>query len=214
MATTKKDKEMQALFQSQLDEATATSDNAPIPMSDFKQDATPDISQAQADIENMDLYAFLPAAANDRVNQTKVFPGPPGWTNADGTPAMVKVRKLSFDEVTHLSRTYREKEIVRNKKGRIETTTAGRAAVIDDVDGGAMTDAMIAKSLVFPNLRNEQLQHAYGCPGDERALVRKIFNTSESYNYIARIVGDFSGLGTANDDDENTEEQLIEQAKN
>ena len=171
-------------------------------------------SEMQAEIEAMDLYAFLPEAAEKRISETKIFPAPPSFRNKQGRRSYIKLRKLSFEEFSELSEKYRETEVVRNKKGRIETTVTGRAAVMRDVDGNRLTDAMIAKSLVFPNLSDLQIMHAYNCMNEEQ-LVRKIFNTPADYTYISRLVSEYSGIGlTEDDEDESVEEQLVKRAKN
>ena len=185
------------------------------PQPTFKQnEGTETVSELAAEVAAMDLSAFLPDAANRRISETKQFPAPPGFPNKDGSRATVILRKLSFVEIADMSELYRKSEIIRNKKGRVETTTTGRAAVTQEVDGNRLTDAMIAKSLVFPNLSSRELLSAYNCL-DELQLVRKIFNRPADYTYMARIVSEYSGIGLMDDEEgESAEELMVKQAKN
>lgn len=201
-------------FQKQLAEAKANASEATPDHADVVvTEPIATVGEAAAEIASMDIYAFMPAAAQKRVEETAIFLAPPSFLNADGTRSSVKLRKLSFEEISQINNEFRTRDVVRGKNGRVETTTLGRPAITNDVDGGAMTDALIAESLVFPNLKSRELMQAYGVL-KSRLLVRKIFNTSADYNYMARLVSEFNGLGIQSDDDKDVEELLVDQAKN
>lgn len=169
-------------------------------------------SEMAADIATMDIYAFMPAAAKKRVDEVKTVPAPPGFLKADGTRASMKLRKLPYETIQSIVKEHRTKEIVRDKKGRPETTGAGRATVIEDSDATQMAVAMVAASLVYPNLKDQKLAEAYGVIHPED-LVLEIFNTSEAFTYIVEQVNEVNGLGRSGDE-EGLEQQLIDQAKN
>ena len=159
------------------------------------------------DIATMDLYACLPEQAKARITD-EIFDGPPGFCNADGTRAKIKMRKLTVDEIDEIVRRHRQRTLGQDKKGRAMVTN-GRAVVDEETDKTALSADLLVEALVFPNLRSQEIQTAYGCLNPAH-LVNKVFNTQEAFKYMVDLFNDLQFGGS----EDNTFSALATQAKN
>lgn len=107
-----------------------------------------------------------------------------------------EIRSLSAEETTDLRK--QATRPVLNKATRMTE---------QETDEDKFTGLMLAKSIVYPDLDNAELQTSWSCPGDPAKLLRTMLTIGE-YQKLQQAVLDLSGLS-----DNNTED-LKETAKN
>lgn len=83
--------------------------------------------------------------------------------------------------------------------------TGRRGAKVPEIDYDLYLSRMIAESVVFPNLKDAELQKSYGVIGADE-LLRKMLTAGE-YANLLEVVQEINGYNVTMDD-------LVEEAKN
>lgn len=134
-----------------------------------------------------DISAFLKKNVEDVIKVKEV--------NIKRFSKPFKIKSLTEDEVTNLRKIATVKTVNR-RTGQTTTST----------DDDRFSSLIVAKSVVYPDLDNAELQTDYGTPGDPEKLLGKMLRSGE-YNKLAEAVMEASDLGESTDD-------LVEKTKN
>lgn len=116
------------------------------------------------------------------------------FKDEDGNPVEWEIRAIMQDE----------NEDIQRKCFVTNTVVGQRGAYSRELDQVKYTSALMAASVVYPDLNNAELQDSYGVKTPE-ALLKKMLLPIE-LGTLAEAVTSFSQL--------NEEEKLIEEAKN
>lgn len=133
----------------------------------------------------MSLKAFLNPAKpkNEKVVISNRF-------IEDGKPVAFEIRAMSQKENSQLMKKYTKKD----KRTGMET-----------LDRTEYSNALVSSAVVYPDLKDAELQKAYGVLGEENVLTEML--TIGEFAKLSEAVSELSGL----DEDINTD---IEEAKN
>lgn len=153
----------------------------------------------------LNIFAFLPENVEKHIDEIITIDAPPGFDNKDGTRAKMQLRKLTYDQIEDITKKYRKRRIVTTKKGRVVTDDKGRPVYEDNTDNKGLTNALIAESLVYPDLNDQTLCRKYGT-GQPAEIVAKMFASQEAFLYMSRAVAEHV-LGVGDDD-------IVDEAKN
>ena len=107
----------------------------------------------------------------------------------DGNPVPFLIRPISQEENEAMMKRYTKKK----KSGEME------------FDNVTYTAALVASAVVFPDLKNAELQKAYGVLGEEKLLKKMLF--VGEYANLTQAVQKLSGLDADVND-------LIDEVKN
>ena len=134
-----------------------------------------------------DVSAFLKQNVEDVIKVEEV--------NIKRFKKPFKIKSLTEEEVTNLRKIATIKTVNR-RTGQTTTTT----------DNDRFSSLVVAKSVVYPDLDNAELQTSYGTPGNPEKLLGKMLRPGE-YNRLAEAVMEVSDLSQSTND-------LVEEAKN
>lgn len=140
----------------------------------------------------MSLQAFLNKDKRNRKNQVVEFVVSEDFKNQEGKPEPFKIKPIGFRQFSSI----REKHSKMHMKDK---------RLIKQTNEGAVTLELCAKAIVYPDLKNAELQDFYGVV-NETDLVDAMLNFKEIES-LAEKVMEISGLG----EDVN---ELKDQAKN
>lgn len=153
----------------------------------------------------LDMFAFLPGNTQKLLDDIVTVDAPEGYNNPDGTRAQLKIRKLPYETLMEITDRNKKRTVIK-ERGRVMSTTGGRAAIDERSNSEAFTCELIAEALVFPDMRSQEFANAYG-PFPPAEMTKKVFPTAEAFNYVALQVARIVN-GTQDED------SLIEAAKN
>lgn len=141
----------------------------------------PEIKEAQDEI--VEVEGFAPFADENG----KLLP----W----------QVRVLSRKEANAIREKYVKRRRVHDKKGNLVLSSNGEVAfeTVTDVDG--FNTHLLIEALVFPNLKDEDLQKYYGVSNSDD-LVDVLFRDRDLYAHALEVVIKVNGA-TVDDDEEN-----------
>lgn len=134
-----------------------------------------------------DVSAFLKQNVEDVIKVEEV--------NIKRFKKPFKIKSLTEDEVTNL-----------RKIATVKTTNRRTGQTMVTTDNDRFSSLVVAKSVVYPDLDNAELQTSYGAPGDPEKLLARMLRPGE-YNKLAEAVMEASDLNQSTDD-------LVEEAKN
>ncbi|MBU5440290.1 hypothetical protein KQI42_20045 [Tissierella sp. MSJ-40] len=140
----------------------------------------------------MSLQAFLNKDKRDRKNQTLEYIVSEDFKDEEGKPVPFKIKPIGFGQFSAL----REKHSKVNMKDK---------RLFKQTNEGAVTLELCAKSIVYPDLKNAELQDFYGVL-NETDLVDAMLDFKEIEKLAEKIM-EISGLNQ----DVN---ELKEEAKN
>ena len=133
------------------------------------------------------------------------IPGVKTFSDSEGNPIPMKIRPIGMDEVTKIRTGCTRRRIAKDNKGKMIFNN-GSVVYDEQQDSTAMSNHMIAASLVFPDLHDKDLLLFYGVESAADA-VTKVFSRPDDYRYIIGKIQEISGL--TDDGDE-----VVEEAKN
>lgn len=119
------------------------------------------------------------------------------FLDADGKPALWKLRAVTTDEDDDLRKTYTKMVPAPGKMGK-------RGSMIPRLDANAYSVALMTASVIYPDLNNAALQDSYGAK-DAAALLRRMLTPGELTDLQA-AVNDICGFQTF--------DELVDDAKN
>lgn len=140
-----------------------------------------------------------------KVDQVIEIPGIKTFCDKDGNPIPMKIKIITSGKLSELRAMARKRTIAKDKKGK-PIYQGGQIQYSEEIDTTLLTDAMIAESLVFPDLHDKELLAYYG-EQEAVKLVHKVFAKIDDYQYISNQISEASGIGRDAD-------ELIEEAKN
>ncbi|MCL0330614.1 phage tail assembly chaperone [Apilactobacillus xinyiensis] len=91
------------------------------------------------------------------------------------------VRPLTANELSDL----RKKSTIKHRDPRTKMVST-------EIDSDKLSDLMIVKSVVTPDLNNQELQNSWGYPADPTGLLKGMLLSGE-YNHLAAVITDLSG---------------------
>lgn len=161
----------------------------------------------------MNIKAFMKQELKDR--GTMEFDGLPQFTDDDGKPVPIIVKRLSAAELRDIRDLYRTKKVYRDKRnGGRPVVDNGRIAMIQDYDSEKAGNDIICTALVQPKLDDPELMEFYGVL-DRLDMPRVIFPDAESWRYVNHCVTVACGLDTDEDDEiPNEEKATVSEVKN
>lgn len=155
---------------------------------------------------------FFPDALGVRPEAVTVVEAPEGYVNKDGERMQLEMKILSVDVINALRRKYTKRVPVKNKNGGY-ASAAGRVLVDEITDNETLSRALLAEALVYPDLKDPDLQAAYKCY-DYVEMVGKIFPTNAALLDVIEKFNRVQGLVKDEDDEGEYFESLMEDAKN
>ena len=137
------------------------------------------------------------------------IPAPETRTDEDGNRLELEERLLTSEQIQKIYDNYKSKNIAYDKRNK--PLTAGNEVVFKSTtDSQRAFDHIIAEALVYPDLKNEELQKQFNCY-DISMLPKKVFWRRGEYDYVFNHV--LSAVGVI-DGEENSSENDVETAKN
>ena len=155
-------------------------------------------------------YFMRPEAKEEKIVEV---PGPDTIKGEDGKPITMKVKVLHNKRIREINDSYRTRRMATDKKGN--TLVSGGEVVFKvEKDNARAARHLIAEALVFPDMRDKELQDFFKCY-DMVDMVDAVFPSAEEYAHVSEVVLAALGLGAASgeEDDEDADKQ-IEDAKN
>ena len=153
-------------------------------------------------------YFMRPEA---KVEQIVTAPGPDTIKGEDGKPITLEIKVLHNDRIHKIHEAYRTRKMAVDKKGN-PIVANGEVVYRVDRDITRATRHIIAEALVYPDLRDKELQDYFNCY-DMVDMLEKVFPSTDEFNHVTRVVLAALGLGqdVNGEDDDN---KLIDDAKN
>ncbi len=137
-------------------------------------------------------------------------PGVATFCDGGGKPIPILIKALGMEEINRIRKAYTKTRIVMDDKGKRVYDKAGKPMMATEFDNIAATNRMMVESLIVPDLKDPALMEFYGCH-DVMDVPMKVFKKAKDYNYVSDQVGQVNGIG---DDDEMSDDELVEEAKN
>lgn len=135
--------------------------------------------------------------------------GPESFKDENGNVLQFEIKKLSFEEIDHITEGYKKRRMATDKKGN-PLVVGGEVVWKTENDTKRSTRHLIAEALVYPDLKDKKLMEYYGCK-DITEMPLKVFPNADEYTHVVKIVMAALGLG---DYDENEDEKTLNDAKN
>ena len=154
-------------------------------------------------------YFMRPAAKEEQIVEV---PGPDTLLGEDGKPIMLKVRVLHNKHIREINEKYRTRRMATDKKGN-PMVANGEVIYKVDKDSGRAARHLIAEALVYPDLTDKDLQEFFNCY-DKVDMVDAVFYSAEEYAHVSRVVLAALGIGPAIEDETESEDKEIDDAKN
>jgi hypothetical protein len=137
-------------------------------------------------------------------------PGVQTFKDDKGNPVPFQIIKLGTSRLNEIRKAFTIKKLVKDAKGKQVYSKAGEPMFQVDYDSAKATNKIIVESLKFPNLADEELMKFYECV-DVLEMPMKLFKDPNDFKYISQQVLIVNGMA---DEDENTDEELLEDIKN
>ncbi len=160
-------------------------------------------------MSNINFKSFMVDSlktANATYN-TMTFKGVDTFKDADGTPVPLEFKALSKKEISALRQEYTTRKPAKGKKGNYIISN-GQLVYDETFDADGFNDALIAKSMVCPNLYDEDLQKFYNTYAATELL--NVMFKGEDYDYVDECCSKACGFTDADDEDE----KVINELKN
>ena len=141
-----------------------------------------------------ELTRFL--KKNKKVRKNAFYPATKSLCDENGEPLLWEVRALSTRETDAIRENCTTEVPVTGKPGMMRPK----------VDSTKYVESMVVAAVVFPDLRNAELQDSYGVKTPE-ALIKEMLDNPEEYNTFAEFIQEYNGL-------DETITEKIEQVKN
>ena len=141
-----------------------------------------------------ELTRFL--KKNKKVKKNTFYPATKSLCDENGEPLLWEVRALSTRETDAIRENCTTEVPVTGKPGMMRPK----------VDSTKYVEKMVVAAVVFPDLRNAELQDSYGVKTPE-ALIKEMLDNPEEYNTFAEFIQEYNGL-------DETITEKIEQVKN
>lgn len=138
-------------------------------------------------------------------------PGMETFKDENGTIIPFQIKILGVDRINDLRKIYSKNRIVIDEKGKKLYDKNGKPMFEKEVDSVMATNRLIVEALVFPNLKDKELMEFYNCH-DVDQMPFKVFKKSSDYQYISEQVTE--ALGLTSQEDEPTDDELVNEAKN
>ena len=152
---------------------------------------------------NTSIRAFMRDELKEQTIVT--IPGIKTFSDENGKPIDMKIRVITTGDLTRIRNACHHRVVAKDRKGK-PIFQNGQIQYDDYYDSSAMSDQMIAESMVFPDLHDKELLEFYGC-NDAVELVHKLFAKLDDYSYITDKIQEISGITSDGD-------EVIEEAKN
>ncbi len=123
----------------------------------------------------------------------------------------LKIRALGTEEINNIRKLYTKNRIVIDEKGKRVFDRGGKPVLESETDNVRATNRMIVDALVFPDLHDTELMKFYKCV-DVLDMPFKVFKRPKDYSYVSNAVSELAGVNTS--DDESTDDDLVDEAKN
>ena len=147
----------------------------------------------------------------DTEEKIVVIPGVDSIRDENGDVVDLEVKVLDNKTIRKIQNLYRKKTVAHDKKGN-PLVSGGEIVFKQENDGDKALRHVIAEALVYPNLKDKELQDFYKCY-DIADLLLVVFNRPEEYNDVVhRVMIELGMISRA--DTEDTNEKEIEEAKN
>lgn len=131
----------------------------------------------------------------NRIERNNIFvPASSAFKDEKGKTIMWELRPLKSSEVSAINRKATKEKKLAN--GQVERV----------IDGSKVTEMLIAKSVVFPDLENAELQDSYNVKTPIE-LVHELIEDPGEYNALALKIQEINHLGI-------TLESKVKEAKN
>lgn len=153
-------------------------------------------------------YFMRPEAKEE---QTVFAPGPDTILGEDGKPITLEIRVLHNDSIRKINESYRTRRMATDKKGN-PIVANGEVVYRVEKDSARAARHIIAEALVYPNLKDKELQEFFNCY-DMVEMVDKVFPSADEYNHVSRVVLAALGLGPAIEVEDDDDKEIAD-AKN
>jgi len=151
-------------------------------------------------------YFMRPEAKEEQI---VTAPGPETIKGEDGKPITLEIRVLHNDSIRKINESYRTRRMATDKKGN---PIVANGEVVYRVEKDSAPRHIIAEALVYPNLKDKELQEFFNCY-DMVEMVDKVFPSADEYNHVSRVVLAALGLGPAIEVEDDDDKEIAD-AKN
>lgn len=137
------------------------------------------------------------------------MPGPKSIKDENGEPVVFKFKRLLRERVDRIYANYRTVNPALDKNNK-PYVVDGKLVMREEKDYAKALRHVLAESLVYPNLRDEELMKFYNCT-DMTEMPIKMFTQNE-YAEVIKLLNLVLGIESA--EDEEQQEEDLESAKN
>lgn len=146
----------------------------------------------------------------DTEEKNVIIPGVESFKDENGDIVDFEVKVLSNKTIRNIQNQYKKKTIAHDKKGN-PLVSGGEVVFKTEYDSERALRHILAEALIYPNLKEKELQDYYKCY-DITEMPLVLFSNPEEYQSVLRRV--MIELGMLSRTDEDTNEKEIEEAKN
>lgn len=156
---------------------------------------------------DMNLKAFMKEELKN--HGTMEFDGIDKFTDKDGKPIPLIVKRLSMKEVKDLRKLYRTSSVYRDREnGGRPVLDNGQVAVVKDFDVDRYSLHLIVDALVQPKLDDPELMAYYGVD-DRLDMPDTVFADRDDFKYVSDCVAIACGIKAQKKDSD-----VIDEVKN
>lgn len=152
-----------------------------------------------------DFKKFMLPELKEKKDEIITFKGVDTFKDEEGNPLPIQFRKMDRKEYRRLMKEYITKTPALNSKGDY-IISGGKLVYDEELDSEALTDAVIAKTMVSPNLYDKDLMKYYGVYSATDLL--NVMFKGEDYAYVDRCCAQACGFTKLD------EKEVISELKN
>lgn len=154
----------------------------------------------------MDFKEFMLPELKEKKDEIITFKGVDTFKDKEGNPIPLKFKRLSKKEYRKILNEFKSRVPALDEKGKYIISSNSRLVYDEVLDNDGLSDALIARTMVQPNLYDKELLKFYDVYAATDLL--NILFKGEDYAYVDRCCAQACGLTKLN------EKEVISELKN
>lgn len=154
----------------------------------------------------MDFKKFMLPELKENKEEIITFKGVDTFKDEEGNPIPLQFRKLGKKEYRKILSEFKTRVPALDENGKYIISSNSRLVYDEVIDGDGLSDALIVKTMVCPNLYDKELLNYYGVYA-ATDLLNIMFN-GEDYAYVDKCCAQVCGFAKID------EKQVISELKN
>lgn len=153
-----------------------------------------------------DFKKFMLPELKEKKDEIIIFKGVDTFKDEEGRPIPLKFKKLNKREYRKILNEFKSRVPALDENGKYIISSNNRLVYDEVLDSDGLSDTLIARTMVYPNLYDKELLSYYGVYSATELL--NIIFRGEDYAYVDRCCAQACGLTQID------EKEVINELKN